>query len=383
MDLHCEIEHTCRQYHTRGTILLAPEGINGTICYPWLFQEEEDDDDDYDDGNDSLLNFLQSKFDRSLRIRISHVVADHPIFARLKIKIKSEIVTMHWTGKSENRDTASRGDQDNSLVCSSRGGDDTSSGGSSSSSCDCDCDPTQRVGTYVKPTEWNSFLLDPEVAVIDTRNEYEIAVGTFRNAINPHTQSFVEFPKWMQQSRLFLGNKGNQDQDDDGTLSSSAPSLSSSTPPTKIAMFCTGGIRCEKATSAALQLVPDNNVAVYHLEGGILAYLAEIPPQDSLFEGDCYVFDQRVAVTYGLQPSPTFTRSCYACRHPLSRDDTMRDDYVQGISCRYCFGRLSDKQKERHAQRQRQVDKAIQIGKLHMYDSKYTSDSNNAMTAKT
>ena len=178
---------------------------------------------------------------------------------------------------------------------------------------------------------------------MDTRNEYEVRVGTFRNAINPHTQNFVEFPDWMEQH--MAGGKT----------------------PKKIAMFCTGGIRCEKATNACQKLVP-SDVEVFHLEGGILNYLDSVPPEDSLFDGECYVFDQRVAVTYGNQPSTKFTESCKACRHPLSKVDMEGEEYVEGLACRWCAERQTEKQKERFASRQRQVQLARERGVEDFFD---------------
>jgi UPF0176 protein len=306
--IQSEIETVCRRHSVKGTLLLAEEGINGTICYPF-------DNSDYD----KLLDFLQVKFDHALRIRISS--ADHPVFSRLKVKIKREIVTMHWEGDGEigavNRPVLP-------FVSA--------------------CNPTERVGEYVKPQHWNQLLLDPDTLVIDTRNEYEIDVGTFRNAVNPHTKSFVEFPDWMKDN--LVGKHHPQKK--------------------KIAMFCTGGIRCEKATSACLQLL-SNDIPVYHLEGGILAYLNDIPPEQSLFDGDCYVFDQRIAVTYGLQPSIKYQESCHGCRHPLSAEDLKRKDCVEGVSCRYCTDELTEKKLERCMARQRQIELAMK-GKPTCHD---------------
>jgi UPF0176 protein len=297
--LQSEIETACRQHSVKGTLLLAEEGINGTICYP------------FDDSNiDKLLPFLQSKFDNSLRIRIS--TANRPVFTRLKVKIKREIVTM-----------CREGDHDVGAV-------------SPPTSYVATCNPTVQVGEYVKPQHWNELILDADTLVIDTRNEYEIDIGTFRNAINPHTQSFVEFPDWMK----------------DNLVANRYPHKK------KIAMFCTGGIRCEKATSACLQLLP-KDVPVYHLEGGILAYLNDVPKDQSLFEGDCYVFDQRIAVTHGLQPSIKYQQSCHGCRHPLSEEDLKRDDFVEGVSCRNCTDQLTEKKQERYTARQRQIELAI------------------------
>lgn len=320
--LQAELYANCEKYHAKGTLLLAPEGINGTICYPFTgiasAEDQESNNDSYNhpnnnnnnDDDDKLLSFLQSKFGQDLRIRVSK--ANFKVFPRLKVKIKTEIVTLH---------------------------------------CD-NCDPTERKGIYVKPEEWNALLQDPDCLVVDTRNEYEVRVGTFRNAINPHTQNFVEFPEWMQHHLAGMEDRhGNGDK----------------VPPKKVAMFCTGGIRCEKATNVCQTLVP-SDVPVYHLEGGILAYLDSIPPEESLFDGDCYVFDQRVAVTYGNQPSAKFINSCKACRHPLCKEDMESHEYVEGLSCRWCYESLTDKQKERFASRQRQVEIARERGVEEFFD---------------
>lgn len=290
IELKAQLKEQCQQHHARGTLLLAKEGINGTICYP--FEST---------GDDNMLQFLRSKFGDDLRIRISS--SSFNCFPRMKVKIKGEIVSIHYD----------------------------------------DCDPTQGKGEYVKPEEWNDLLNDPDCLVIDTRNDYEIHVGTFRNAVNPQTQGFPEFPKWMQHN------------------------LTGEKVPKKVAMFCTGGIRCEKATSVCKKLVPDD-VAVYHLEGGILAYLDSVKPEQSMFEGDCYVFDQRVAVSHGNKPSTRFVDSCKACRHPLSRDQLQGKKYMEGVSCCWCHDRLTEKQKERFAMRQRQVQIARERGVKEYFD---------------
>jgi UPF0176 protein len=283
-----ELERQCRAFRARGCLLIANEGINGTICSD---VEEE-----------FLLDYFQTKFE-GMRYRISK--SSHQIFARLKVKIKSEIVTLGQDG----------------------------------------VDPTKGVGTYVPPEDWNEFLLDPETLVIDTRNHYEIRLGTFVGAENPHTTSFREFPAWLKQQ------------------------AEEREPPKRIAMYCTGGIRCEKATVITSELFP--NTEVYHLEGGILAYLDKVQPEDSLFDGECYVFDQRTAVTHGLKPSERYT-SCFACRSPLGVEDLQRDDFVEGISCRYCLNELTEKRRERLEGRQRQIQLASMDGtsKPHIYDSK-------------
>ncbi len=338
-DLKKELEAVCRQYFARGTLLIAEEGINGTVCYPFPQSKNADKDgnDKDEDICDELLSFLQEKFN-GLRIRIS--AAEKPVFARLKIKIKSEIVTMHWWGDNQQ--------------CSTQGENDAMPCGP--------CCPTDRVGEYVKPSGWNKLLEDPDTLVIDTRNEYEIDVGTFRNAINPHTQSFVEFPDWIQKN---LVDENTSSKDNDST----AAETNEFRKKKKIAMFCTGGIRCEKATNAAMQLIP-KDIPVYHLEGGILAYLDDISQEESLFDGDCYVFDQRVAVTYKNQPSTIFRQKCHACRHPLSNTDLEREDYNHGVSCRYCVGNLTKKQEERFAQREKQIQLALKKGQQHIHDPK-------------
>lgn len=160
-----------------------------------------------------------------------------------------------------------------------------------------------------------------------------------------HSFLLLEFPDWMRKN------------------------ISGEKAPKKIAMFCTGGIRCEKATNSCLNMVPED-VSVYHLEGGILAYLDSVKPDDSLYDGECYVFDQRVAVTYGLEPSKRYFSSCHACRHPLSVEDMERDDFVKGLSCRWCVNKLTDKQMERFSQRQRQIEIATKNGQLHIHDPK-------------
>lgn len=291
-DLQAELQDICLEYGAKGTLLLAQEGINGTICYPYSDESNEED---------PMLNCLRTQFGQDLRTRISQ--ANFNVFPRMKVKVKTEIVSLHQQ----------------------------------------DCCPTESKGVYVKPGKWNELLNDPDCLVVDTRNEYEIHVGTFRNSLNPHTQNFVEFPDWMEEH------------------------LAGDRAPKKIAMFCTGGIRCEKATNVCQKLVPED-VPVYHLEGGILAYLDEIKPEESMFVGDCYVFDQRVAVTYGNRPSTKFTDSCKACRHPLSKDDMESQAYVEGLSCSWCVDKLTEKQRERFASRQRQVQIARDRGVEEFFD---------------
>jgi UPF0176 protein len=308
--LHNEIEAFLREHACRGTILLACEGINGTICYPAANNSSTADTDtsmQHSDvtGNDPVLSFFRSRF-HNLRTRISF--SPSPVFFRLKVRIKSEIVTLG----------------------------------------DNEVDVTARVGTYVPPgPAWEALLDDPDCLVIDARNDYEVAIGTFEHAVNPQTTSFSQLPGWINQ----------QVQEKQ---------------PKKIAMFCTGGIRCEKASSYCLQTLSD--IPVYHLEGGILAYLDHYKESDSsnppAFVGECYVFDQRVAVTYGLQASSEYT-ACGACRLPLSSTDRSSPDYQEGVTCPYCI-----KDPDRAARRQRyearhdQLVRAEQKGVPHIHDAK-------------
>jgi len=399
--LKMELQTICRQHSARGTLLIAEEGINGTICYPFKQSKSTAATDvntktlsseecsystkTYDkdvickkdkESRDELLSFLQEKFDGFSRIRIS--VADRPVFARLKIKIKSEIVTMQWQGDERfstmngTIEPCNRDDNDDKKnIIGNR--DENSSSVSSSLPLCGPCCPTERVGEYVRPRDWNKLLMDPDTLVIDTRNEYEIDVGTFRNAINPQTQSFIEFPDWIKRNLVDGGNNETSN-------SSNITENNALEEKKKIAMFCTGGIRCEKATNVAMQLIP-NDIPVYHLEGGILAYLDEISEEESMFDGECYVFDQRVAVTYKNRPSTTFRQKCYACRHPLSNKDLEREDFKHGVSCKYCVGQLTHKQVERFAQRQRQMELALKEGRQHIHDSK--EHSSGSKTKKT
>ena len=448
-NLKKELETVCRHHSARGTLLIAEEGINGTICYPFRqFDTNYNCNDDSvskkhaeTDTQDKLLFSLQEKFDGALRIRKS--VADRPVFARLKIKIKSEIVTMQWWGDADadgacsntkNANTKHTGDITTTNNNNNANGDSDNSG--SSVSCG-PCCPTERVGEYVKPNDWNKLLEDPDTLVIDTRNEYEIDVGTFRNAIDPHTQSFVEFPDWIKRNLVGVGGSSNENENDKSNLATETNLFQKKK---KIAMFCkleewnvvlfcstdvilyfmeeytfhlvrvcavsvstflfsttvtdhkiciiptigflgTGGIRCEKATNAAMQLIP-NDIPVYHLEGGILAYLDEVSEKESMFDGDCYVFDQRVAVTYKNKPSSTFRQKCHACRHPLSNKDLERGDYKPGVSCRYCVGKLSHEQEERFAQRQRQIQLALEKGRQHIHDPKEEMTGNKKICTR-
>jgi predicted sulfurtransferase len=288
-DLKSELMTACRQYSARGTLLIAEEGINGTLCYPFnnkkstsstttiinddgkntdktttivktakekndtntnddddnniddndnKKKEKNNDTDDNDDDDDELLSFLQNKFDHSLRIRISNAV--QPVFSRLKIRIKSEIVTMQWEGDAKcsiNNDNNNNinNDDNTSSTTSTSTSSTTTAYQQQQSSCG-PCCPTKQVGEYVSPREWNKLLLDPDTIVIDTRNEYEIDVGTFKNSINPHTQSFVEFPNWIQKN--IVGDNDNDDNDDVNDDGSKDKKIPLPVEKKKIAMFC-------------------------------------------------------------------------------------------------------------------------------------------------
>jgi UPF0176 protein len=276
----------CVSQSIKGTLLLADEGINGTLAGSEKSVLE-------------LLHYLKNDpiFEGSFK-NIAHKESwsdKHP-FYRMKVKLKKEIVTLGVPGVS----------------------------------------PTKMVGRYVKPQDWNSIISDPEVVLIDTRNNYEYAIGTFKNAINPKTMAFREFPEYV---KTHFDPKKHK----------------------KVAMFCTGGIRCEKASSFMMSEGFDE---VYHLEGGILKYLEEVKPENSLWEGECFVFDQRVAIKHGLEVGDY--DQCYACRYPLSSEDMQSDKYTPGISCPHCFNKHTPEKLESLTERQKQVILAKQRGFEHI-----------------
>jgi UPF0176 protein len=260
----------CQAQEIKGTILLAKEGINGTIAGTRQ-------------GIDLILAYLRSHLTFS-DLEYKESTAINFPFARLKVKLKKEIVTL---GIAE-------------------------------------VDPNQQVGTYVTPQDWNNIISDSEVTVIDTRNQYEVEIGTFKGAINPETESFRDFPEYI------------------------AENIDPQQHP-KIAMFCTGGIRCEKASS---YLLSKGFKEVYHLKGGILKYLEEVPAEESLWLGECFVFDERVTVKEGLEMGNY--ELCYACGHPISEADKTSPYYEPIISCPYCYEELTPEKKARQLNRQRQ-----------------------------
>jgi len=266
----------------KGTVLLAREGINSTIAGSR-------------EGIDAVLGFLRSD-SRLADLVHKESFCDEMPFFRAKVKLKKEIVTI---GVAE-------------------------------------VDPTHVVGTYVDPEDWNELIRDPEVLVLDTRNQYEVEIGSFKGAVDPETDSFRQFPEFVREKVDKSKFK-------------------------KVAMFCTGGIRCEKASSFMLHEGFDE---VYHLKGGILKYLEEVKPEDSLWEGECFVFDQRVTVDQHLDEG-SFDQ-CHACRRPISDEDMACDEYVEGVSCPHCFGDLSEKSLARAGERQKQCLLARERGERHL-----------------
>ena len=260
----------CEQQGIRGTLLLAQEGVNGTISGSRQ-------------GIDAVLAWLRAD-PRLQGLEHKESFSDRHPFVRLKIKLKKEIVTLGVPF----------------------------------------VDPTAVVGTYVAPSDWNALIQDPEVIVIDTRNDYEVAIGTFEGAIDPHTQTFRQFPQYVAEQLDPAKHK-------------------------KVAMFCTGGIRCEKASSYMRQ---QGFAEVYHLKGGILKYLEEVPAEESLWKGECFVFDERVGVTHGLAEG--VAELCYGCRRAITPEDKLAPGYEDGISCPACHDSLSDDQRARFAERKLQ-----------------------------
>lgn len=272
----------CDEAGVKGTLLLAHEGINGTISgsrqavnavIAWLC-------------SDPRLTDLEWK-------ESFHLVDP---FHRMKVKLKKEIVTMGIE----------------------------------------DIDPTVCVGRYATPQEWNALIDDPECLVVDTRNDYEVAIGTFKGAVNPATQSFRDFPQWVKDNLKPQQHK-------------------------KIAMFCTGGIRCEKSTSF---LLSEGFEEVWHLKGGILKYLEEVPESESRWQGECFVFDSRVAVNHQLDKG-SFDQ-CYACRHPITDEDKASEYYQKGVSCPRCYHSISEERQARFKERQKQVELAALGGYRHI-----------------
>ncbi|MCA0042065.1 oxygen-dependent tRNA uridine(34) hydroxylase TrhO [Celeribacter litoreus] len=273
----------CLSEGITGTLLLANEGINGTVAAPTKA------------SIDKLIAHIRTlpgcaDFEYKLS------TAQEEPFIRMKVRLKREIVTMGQP----------------------------------------DVDPKARVGHYCTPEEWNELISADDVAIIDTRNDYEVAIGTFRNAIDPETKSFREFPQWWEENKDRFHNK-------------------------RIAMFCTGGIRCEKSTNFLIGQGVDE---VYHLKGGILKYLEEMPKEQSLWDGECFVFDSRVSIGHGLTEGPH--ELCHACRRPILPEDKERPEFEQGVSCHQCYDEIDEARRERFRERQKQIALSAARGERHI-----------------
>lgn len=273
----------------KGTLLLANEGINGTIAGTRQ-------------GIDQVLAWIKSD-ERLAELDYKESYDETMPFYRTKVKLKKEIVTMGVEG----------------------------------------IDPKEVVGTYVKPKDWNALISDPEVLLIDTRNDYEVGIGTFKGAVNPKTETFREFPEYVKENLDPEKHK-------------------------KVAMFCTGGIRCEKSTAYLKEQGFEN---VFHLEGGILKYLEEVEKDDTLWEGECFVFDNRVAVDHDLQKGQY--DQCHACRMPITEEEMQHDKYVKGVSCPHCYDKQTPEQRQRYLERERQVQLAKARGEKHIGSEVITS----------
>ena len=274
-----ELTHLATKQEIKGTVLLAYEGVNGTVC----------------GTENAIVQFIErlEKLLKVSEINVKYSWTEKQAFRRFKARKKKEIVTIGI--KQVN--------------------------------------PSKSVGKYIKAGEWNEFLEDPSNVVIDTRNEYEIKIGNFKGALNPHTSSFREFPAWVQKHLKPLIEEN--------------PSL-------KIGMYCTGGIRCEKATSL---LIEEGFSDVYHLEGGILKYLEDVSAEKSLWNGECFVFDQRVSLDHDLLPGSH--RMCHACGLPISPEDLKKPTYIKGLQCEACVDKFTDSDRARFAERQRQIDETM------------------------
>ena len=272
VQMQSSVKMRCEELEIKGTLLIANEGINGTISGAAA-------------NIDSILGFLSSIPEFADLVWKLSTSPEQP-FARLKVRLKREIVTMGQP----------------------------------------DVDPRGAVGQYIEPEDWNDFISAEDVVVIDTRNDYEVSIGTFDGTINPKTKSFREFPSWWEDNKQRFANQ-------------------------KVAMFCTGGIRCEKSTS---YLRSQGIEEVFHLKGGILKYLEEVPEEKSVWNGECFVFDGRVSVGHGLEIGPH--QLCYGCRRPIMPEDVKRENFELGVSCHQCFSETSEQDKDRFRERQKQID---------------------------
>jgi UPF0176 protein len=280
----------CQQNQVKGTILLAQEGINGTIAGT-------------SEGIAAVLAWLRTD-PRLADLEHKESWATEPPFYRMKVRLKAEIVTMHVPGLN----------------------------------------PGRTAGQYVKPADWNALISESGVVVVDARNDYEVAIGSFSGALDPKTRSFSDLPGWIEEQ----SKPGNALAEVDGKKP-------------RVAMFCTGGIRCEKSTALLRQ---QGFKEVYHLQGGILKYLEQVPQLHSLWQGECFVFDERVSVGHGLVPGPL--ELCRSCRRPLGESEKASAKYERGIACPHCFDSKTEAQKRGFAERQRQVELARSRNQAHV-----------------
>ncbi|TPK74582.1 rhodanese-related sulfurtransferase [Mesorhizobium sp. B2-4-17] len=278
-ELRVPLAAFCRGRGIKGTLLLAHEGINGTVAGSEAAIAE-------------LIEHIET-IDGLAGLEVKYSVAAAMPFHRMKVRLKREIVTMGVE----------------------------------------DIDPATSAGTYVAPADWNALISEPGTIVVDTRNAYEVSIGTFKGAVDPATASFRDFPAWVEAHRADFEGR-------------------------KVAMFCTGGIRCEKATAYVRSLGFED---VFHLKGGILKYLEEVPAEQSLWQGECFVFDERVSVSHGLAEGEA--ELCRACRQPVTASELTSPKYATGVSCPHCFDARSDEDRKRYAERQRQVALADARGK--------------------
>lgn len=289
----------CQKHEIMGSLLVAHEGINGTVA-----------------GSREGITVLHTYLTQTLGfndLEYKESFAHTAPFHRMKVRLKKEIVTLAQSGT----------------------------------------DPHKKVGTYVQPEDWNALISEPDVLVIDTRNDYEYQIGTFKNALNPDIQTFTQFPEYLAKK---IDPKKHK----------------------RIATFCTGGIRCEKATSYMLE---QGYEEVYHLKGGILKYLEEIPESESLWEGSCFVFDQRVAVSHGLHID-NFSL-CHACRSPLSDTDRGHTSYEHGVSCPHCIDKMSDADRARFREREKQIALSKERGETHIGVARHDDHGKRLKTSHT
>jgi UPF0176 protein len=277
-ELRAPLAAFCCGRGIKGTLLIAREGINGTVA-----------------GSEAAIADLIAHLEAMPEfagLDVKYSAAGEMPFRRMKVRLKREIVTMGVP----------------------------------------DIDPLAGAGAYVDPGDWNALIADPDTVVVDTRNGYEVALGSFAGAIDPQTESFRDFPDWVARNRDALDGK-------------------------KVAMFCTGGIRCEKATAYVKSQGIDE---VFHLKGGILKYLEEVPAEESLWRGECFVFDERVSVAHGLEVGEA--ELCRACRHPLTAADRLSPKFAEGVSCERCYDSRTEADRARYAERHRQVELAAARG---------------------